>query len=102
LGKQIDIDRLGAEHLLAHVDIMTVSMVTGQINVTLQPGDVLEINSAVYTAMLYAGGSGAGINVLDQYTGEWIFVVPETIRLIVSTGNNAPFTGSIQWEELYV
>jgi hypothetical protein len=88
--------RFGAELILCTINAFAVELITGEIKVTMKPGQELRIDSSVYTALL------DGLNVLHLYNGEWIFITPETIEVIISTGNNAPLTGEIIYREMFV
>jgi hypothetical protein len=88
-----------AQYILCDINAFAVVMITGEIDITLHPGDELRIDSGDYTAFYYPSGQSDPVNVLDKYRGEWIFITPETLEIIISTGNNAPITGEIIYKE---
>jgi hypothetical protein len=85
------------EYILCYIDMFAVAFITGEVTITLKPGDELRIDSGNYTAFL-----NTIYNVIESYSGEWIFITPLTLEIIITTGNNRPIVGEIIYLERFI
>ena len=82
--------------ILCVVNAYTIVVMTGMFHGTIRDGQTLVINSGNYTAAL------DGVNVINQYNGDWIFITPELIDVKVSTSGGLPMQGTIEYVERYI
>lgn len=66
------------------------------LNITLQPGESVEIDSDLFTAYLLDE------NVLDQYHGDWVNIDRDSIALNVSSGSGGDLEGILIYRERYL
>lgn len=69
---------------------------TVTIEITLQPGDILQIDSDTYNVFLN------GANAIHLQSGDWITIDKSLVDLIVDSGTGGELNGKIMYYERYL
>lgn len=96
IGKDILLSEELSDALNVFVKTDIFNNVIAQLNLTLQPGQEIEIDSDLF--IVYVDN----INQFDRYKGGWIELSREAVELIVSTGNNVELVGNMMYKERYL
>ena len=84
------------EELISGVRTSLLNDLLFSLNISLRPGETVEIDSDVFTAYLNDQ------NVIDIYSGDWITISRNSMELNVSSGSGGNLAGLLIYRERYL
>ena len=95
-GKDLTYNFFANEELILGVRTSLLNDLLFSLNISLRPGETVEIDSDVFTAYLNDQ------NVIDLYSGEWITISRDSMELNVSSGSGGNLAGLLIYRERYL
>ncbi len=96
MGKILYQNVLLAEQLNTEISVNVLEKQIARIDVVLNPGEELRIDSSLFNATLN------GTNILHLYNGDWIQISRDTVKLTIQTATGGTVTGKLLYTERYL
>lgn len=94
--KNLVVAQVSTDILNSNVSTVVLENITFKANVTIPPGETLEIRSDTYDLFLN------GENILHLQEGGWIFLDRDVVSLQVDSGTGGELQGRILYNERYL
>ncbi len=96
IGKILYEKMLLAEQINAEISANVLEKQMARVEVVLNPGQELRIDSNLFNATLN------GNNILHLYNGDWIQISRDTVKLTIQTATGGIVTGKLLYTERYL